>query len=64
MDTYSPFEIGDLIRRKFTEERYLIIANSKSTRTGNTIGYKVIDLKKEDYININYQEFDNYVIDV
>ena len=64
MDNFTPFEVGDLIRLRYSDERFLVLVKNNSFRTGNTISYKVLDLKRSDYITISYRNFDDYALDI
>lgn len=64
IDERCPFEIGDIIRLKFTSQHYLITGVKESERTGHPLAYHTIDLLANDREDIYYYNFDQYVIKV
>jgi hypothetical protein len=63
MDPFSRFEIGDIVRLRYSGIRFLITGVVLSKRTGNTAGYDAINLFTSHNDYIGYSEFDDFRVE-
>jgi hypothetical protein len=63
MHDNPPFEVGDIIRERYSSNHYLIIEEILSDRTKNVTHYTAKDLSSGHIKNISWIYFDNYVIE-
>ena len=61
-DGYRPFQIGEIIRLKFSNHHYLVAGVKESERTGHPLAYHTIDLYNNDNEEIYYYNFDQYEV--
>jgi hypothetical protein len=55
-------EIGDLVRRKYTEDYYLVLRQEYSERSGQLSTFTTQEIKTGRYIKIVYHEmYDDFV---
>jgi len=60
-DQYTPFENGDMIRKKFTDTRYLILKTYISERTGHATGYRALNISEGGILIIDWVNFMEYI---
>jgi hypothetical protein len=54
------FNKTDIIREKFTLNYYLVVDTNLSDRTGNVVGFRIMDLNTTEVRYLSWKYFDYY----